>query len=133
MPIKSMSVDITYLSKIYYHSKFQGTVLSSGYASVTTFFFLWLACWFCSKQLRDTRSDIQSCSVCSSVAARQYAIFTVLESVHAPKKPVCDNVCELPAYVCVCVFCCARVVVVFRQLHRWQLFARNCALRRKKM
>jgi len=38
MSRKSMSMEITYLSKIYYYSKFQGTVLSGGYASVTTFF-----------------------------------------------------------------------------------------------
>jgi len=99
-------MEITYLSKIYYHSKFQGTVLSGGYASVTTFF-PWLACWFCSKQLRDTRNDIQSCSVCSSVTTRQNATFTVLESVHAPKKPVCDDVCELPDCVRVCVLVCS--------------------------
>jgi hypothetical protein len=34
--------------------------------------------------------------------------------------------------VCVCVFWCAHVVVVFRQLHRWQLYARNCAFRKKE-
>lgn len=133
MPIRSMSMKITYLSKMYYHSKFQGPVLSGGYASVTTKCFLRLACLFCSQQLRDTRRVIQSCSVCSSVTARHYAIFTVLESVHAQKKkPVCDNVCELLT-MCACVFWCAHVVVVFRQLHRWQLYARNCTFRREKM
>jgi len=100
-------MEITYLSKIYYHSKFQDPELSGGYASVTTKCFSWLACRFCSKQLRDTRIDILSCRVCNSVTARHYAIFTVLESVHAPKNQVCDNVCELPDYVCVCVLVCS--------------------------
>lgn len=50
-------MEITYLSKMYYHSKFQGPVLSGGYASVTTKCFSWLTCWFCSKELRETRLD----------------------------------------------------------------------------
>jgi len=128
--IKSMSMEITYLSKMYYHSKFQGPVLSGGYASVTTKCLSWLTCWFCSKQLRDTRFDVQSCS--AAVWPQGTMLCSPSLRLYMPQKSRFVIMYVSCLTMCACVFWCAQVVVVVRQLHRWQLCALNCAFRKKK-
>jgi hypothetical protein len=133
MPMKSMSMEITYLSKMYYHSKFQGTVLSGGYASVTTVLFFFCG-WHAGFVLNswETHAMIYSHALFVAVWPQGSMLYSPSLSLYMPQKSRFVMMYVSCLTVCLCVFWCAHVLVVFRQLHRWQLYARNCALRRKR-